>query len=527
MNMISDKKVILLGLDGATWTQLNPHISMGLMPNLLKLIDNGVKGILNSTVPYTSRACWLSILTGTNPGKHGIPHHTVGGKHEVPRLWDILTEKKMKQLIVNDLITYPPSPIDGVMISGGFSTPSTSKDFTYPISIMDEINKIVENYTPSLSAEILQKTQEEKFDEFYNKLQEWGNNVVKISTNLEKNHEWQLFAPIIENTDYINHFFWDKPEFLKKFFIWLDDVIGKFNEIAKKNNANLIIVSDHGGGPIKKHFLINTWLQQSGFTNFTKPNKIRKILSKTGIKRKDVRSNLSKLHLRGIASKITTSEIRKMVPIDKNESGVIDVNSKVFSEAYDEITVNIENSIEYEKTRNKLIEKLENLKDDEGNFIVSKVYKREESFHEPFVNRAHDLQFVLNEGYCYSSAIREKYILTPEEIGRIRTGDHRPEGIFLGSGPDFEKGKSISGLQLWDICPIILHCLELEIPSYMDGTVPKELFSQHSSAFKREIFIKNEIKKDFSKKQIDNKINEYSKEDEDEIKKVLDEMGYT
>lgn len=508
--MDSKKKVILLGLDGATWTKLDYYISSGKMPNLSKIVEKGAKGILNSTIPYTSRACWLSILTGTNPGKHGNPHHTVnGGKSEVPRLWDILTEKKIKQIIVNDLITYPPTPVDGIMVTGGFSTPASSKDFVYPRSAMNEIYQIVENYIPSLSPDILKKTQENEFDEFYKKLQEWGDNVVKVSTHLAQNHDWQLFAPILENTDYINHFFWDKPEFLTKFFEWLDEVIGKFYQIAIENNANLIIVSDHGGGPINKHFLINTWLQQSGFADFAKPSKLRKFLSKIGFKRKSVRSNLSKLHLRGVASKITTSEMRKMIPIDNNESGILDTQSKIYSEAYDEITINIKDPDEYEKTRNQIIEKLQKLKDENGTNIVSKVNKREESFHGPFVNRAHDLQFLLNEGYCYSSAIREKYLLTPDEIGRVRTGDHRPEGIFVAVGPDISSGKSISNLYLWDICPLILHCLELEVPSYMDGKVKKEIFSEHSSAFIRNISIKKETEKDFLKKRISEKHNNF------------------
>ncbi len=495
-------KVVLLGLDGGTWTHLDKFMSEKIMPNLTSMMNDGVRGILESGIPYTSKASWLSILTGTNPGKHGIPHHIVGKKPEVPLIWQILSENNIRQIIVNDLVTFPPLQVNGIMISGGFSTPSKSKVFTYPSSILEEIDNAVNGYIPFLSTDAFQKVQTGHFDEFYKILQEWGNKILKTSIYLSKKYEWQFFATIFENPDFMNHFFWNKPEFMKIFYQWLDEVIGKFSEISLSNNANLFIVSDHGGGPIKKHFLINTWLKNVGLTNFREPKKVRKLLSKTKFKRKLIRKNLERIHLQSVASKLTPSELKKMIPIEENETGFIDESSKVYSEAYNEITVNIKDSKEYEKLRNEIIQKLLQIKDENGTKIVLEARKREESFHGPYMKRAYDIQFLLKEGYCYSSSIKDKFLLSPEELGNIRTGDHRPEGIFIAVGPDIAKGSTISPLKLWDICPTILHTMDLKIPSYIDGEVKFQVFEKNSSLFNKKISLKKESEKDFLKKRI-------------------------
>ena len=495
-------KAVMLGLDGGTWTQLNKFISDGIMPNLTSLMKSGVKGVLKSGTPYTSKTSWLSILTGTNPGKHGIPHHIVGKNSEVPLIWQILSEHNIKQIIVNDLVTYPPLSINGIMISGGFSTPFNSKNFVYPSSILKEIDNAVDGYIPYLSPHTFQMVQRGNFDGIYQRLQEWGNKVLNTSVYLSKKFEWQFLATMIENPDFINHYFWNKPEFLKRFYQWLDEVIGNFYEIATSNNANFFIMSDHGGGPIKKHFLINTWLQDSGFTNFRKPSKIRKILSKTKIKRNFMRKNLKRFHLQSIASKLTPSELKKMIPIEENEAGFIEKSSTVYSEAYNEITVNVKDSNKYEKLRNELIQKLLQIKDNDGTRIVLEAHKREESFHGPFVKRAYDIQFLLNEGFCYSSAIKDKFLLTPTELGIIRTGDHRPEGIFLAIGPDISKGHTIQTIKVWDICPTLLHILGQKIPSYMDGEVKKEIFDRNSPFFAKKVMFQKQSEKEFIKKRI-------------------------
>ena len=65
-------KLLILGLDGATWDVLNPLIAEGYMPRLSAAVKTGASGVLRSTTPPITPAAWTTFLTGKQPGIHGI-----------------------------------------------------------------------------------------------------------------------------------------------------------------------------------------------------------------------------------------------------------------------------------------------------------------------------------------------------------------------------------------------------------------------------------------------------------------------
>ena len=65
-------KTLLIGLDGATFTVLNPLLADGKMPFLKQVIERGVKASLFSTPNPLTPPAWTSIATGRSPGNHGI-----------------------------------------------------------------------------------------------------------------------------------------------------------------------------------------------------------------------------------------------------------------------------------------------------------------------------------------------------------------------------------------------------------------------------------------------------------------------
>lgn len=70
--MGKNKKTIVVGLDAACWDYLNPLLNAGHLPTLRSFMDAGIWGTLLSTMPPWTPAAWSSIVTGKNPGKHGI-----------------------------------------------------------------------------------------------------------------------------------------------------------------------------------------------------------------------------------------------------------------------------------------------------------------------------------------------------------------------------------------------------------------------------------------------------------------------
>ena len=117
------RRVMIIGLDGATFDVLNPMMAAGRMPNVKRFIERGVSGPFESTRPPITPAAWTTFMTGKNPGTHGVVDferydvhtgrlsfnstQTVG---HVRTLWQILSEKGLRVGVINVPMTYPPRP---------------------------------------------------------------------------------------------------------------------------------------------------------------------------------------------------------------------------------------------------------------------------------------------------------------------------------------------------------------------------------------------------------------------------------
>jgi predicted AlkP superfamily phosphohydrolase/phosphomutase len=113
-------QVIVLGIDGGTWTMIEPMMEKGELPNLKKLYDSGLHGILESRPPILSPVVWTTIFTGFGHQKHGIHDWKTSQSvnRKVNAIWEIVRDKNKKVDVFNVPATWPPDPVSGVMLSG-------------------------------------------------------------------------------------------------------------------------------------------------------------------------------------------------------------------------------------------------------------------------------------------------------------------------------------------------------------------------------------------------------------------------
>jgi predicted AlkP superfamily phosphohydrolase/phosphomutase len=71
-NNTSLPRVLIIGLDGASFEVLKPLMEQGDLPTISNLIKTGVSGTLKSTLPPVTIPAWVSMFTGKNPGKIGV-----------------------------------------------------------------------------------------------------------------------------------------------------------------------------------------------------------------------------------------------------------------------------------------------------------------------------------------------------------------------------------------------------------------------------------------------------------------------
>src|SRR3990172_2947263 len=103
MNERRTPKVMIVGLDSAPISLLMKWGKEGRLPTIGRLIREGASGTLLSTTPPITPPAWTSLLTGVNPGKHGIYgfthpaadylfNYTNGGWRKAKTLWDYMDE---------------------------------------------------------------------------------------------------------------------------------------------------------------------------------------------------------------------------------------------------------------------------------------------------------------------------------------------------------------------------------------------------------------------------------------------------
>src|SRR5262249_59461431 len=109
--MKKDPQVIIIGLDAATWTLIRPWMAEGSMPNLAKLMKEGVSGTFQSILPPITPPAWTSFMTGKNPGKHGVFHfietaadsyamnYANGGSRRAPTVLKILNAARISSML--------------------------------------------------------------------------------------------------------------------------------------------------------------------------------------------------------------------------------------------------------------------------------------------------------------------------------------------------------------------------------------------------------------------------------------------
>ncbi|MFQ5940566.1 MAG: alkaline phosphatase family protein [Nitrososphaerales archaeon] len=495
------KKVILFGIDGATWNILDKYISDGSLPTFEYLIHNGVKGTLVSTFPMVTLPSWTSIFTGVNPGKHGITDFILqldgrfvlaNSKYrKAESLWQILSRHDHASIVVNDPSAFPPEKIKGVMTTGLITPPNSN--YVYPPQLKNEIERIADGYMSDLPVEYYQIISKDK-GKAYNMIEQSAAKISKVTQHLAQNYEWTVLAPIFTSTDKLQHFYWFDESYIRKHYMFIDRCLKDFLDIASAEEAQICIVSDHGFGPLNKALYINTWLSKIGLQKI-KRNDMLSFMTKLGLTRSQLIWLLRRMKLYNTAynfAKRFTNFTEMALFFDKP----IDFeNSLAYSEA-EGIYINKKLAKErYHEVREQIITELHKIIDD-GLPIVEKVFRREEVVWGPYTDRASDLFVILREGYIFRYWSDAESKNDGQEIKEAKglkgetaeTGGHRPEGIFAAYGPGIRKNVTLNRfIHTWDVVPTILHLLELPIPSYIDGRVLSELFSNDGEFAERSI----------------------------------------
>ena len=547
------RRVLVIGLDGATWDVLNPLMREGKLPHLKKLLDKSAKGVLMSSIPPVTAAAWTCFSTGKNPGKHGLvdfvyfPDHgyrvTIANSttRDAATIWNLLSDRDMRVGVVSVPMTYPPEKVNGVMVTD-MMTPNAQVQYTYPPELkqvlLDKVGPFVitpgEGENPSQPLTYLDKVREDV------------KGSADYALYLLRQEPYDFFMYVFGITDILQHQFWylidADPKTLNEsdrairekviaIFEQVDDGVGEMLAQADENTT-VVLMSDHGFGPMKGFMHVNNFLLERSYLVLKKGamSSLKRAMFRAGVTPQNVHLTLKALELdlrrrvnRGRAYGMLRRFFLSFDDVDWDRTRAFALGH--IGQIYINVKGRQPNGVvnpgaEYEKLRDEIRTELLKLKHpDTGEQLIARVLNREEIYHGDLLDNTPDL-LLLPADFKYL-AFGESEFASNKLVGPTlgHTGHHRLEGVGALSGPHIHAGAEIQNASLIDLAPTILYALGLPIPPDMDGRVLTEAFDAdfvNQTALNYDTA--NAVRTDFG--------GTYSDEEEEEVTQRLADLGY-
>jgi len=490
-------KVIIIGLDGATFDLITPWVDEGKLPCLGSLMKNGVWGKLRSVIPSMSGPAWVSFMTGKNPGKHGIlgfMTYADQGEEQAElisslrvkdeTLWQVLSSHGKRVGVMNVPVTYPPQKVNGFLISG-FMTPPSATVFTYP----EELKQSIPDYRIGIrqgwqgedGRASIRKLKDELIVREYHDIAER-----RTAAAVQLMSQWNpdFFMVVFKGTDEMQHFFWGREDILLEYYRKIDKSIDRILAHSGKD-SNVVIISDHGFGPATTRlFSTNAWLKQAGLLKSKRDLKSSLIRTASHLawdlnRRTRLRKRLPAGRVAAVRKAVRQGLAwKKTKAYGRTPLGIVAVNINLRGREPQGI---VEPGQEFEELREEVIKRLRSLKDPQtGERVMAEVYRNNEMYWGPNLNKVPDIIGIPNPRYYVDASLFTRSIFA--DWSSRQRGQHYAQvnGILIASGPDIKPGDKIEGARLIDIAPTVLHMMGLPVPQDMDGRVLDELFKEES-----------------------------------------------
>ncbi|MBN2105753.1 alkaline phosphatase family protein [bacterium] len=543
----NDNKILVIGIDGATFSVIDSLISRDKLPNFARLIREGVRANLQSTHFPNSWPAWVTCTTGVNPGKHGIYSFLIkdeknqNSKYRIANaddikakpVWEIMGEYQKKSIVLNVPVTYPAKPVNGLLVTS-ILTPYFDEYCTYPKEFKYEL---IEKY-PDYKFEI--NLLEEDLNQWLNESFESIEIREKFFLDVIEKREWDLFFAVFTESDRIQHRFWacideNHPrhsEFLKKYgnpiyrlYERLDIILGRLLDKIDKKTTNVFIVSDHGFGPCYQSFNIQKWLYDHGYLYYNEnelkrwlkihvPQNILQLLQRINNKYR-VRKSLSDHD-----SDINMNNQKKMLDIENSISALhhhIDWSrTRAFYTQESGIRIVSNNK---EKIIEDIINRLKSQEYATGKSVFNQIDQRERLYWGEQTENIPDIVTIINHDISLLHKRKNPYSISL--TNKLNTGDHQYDGIFIGWGNIIKRNNESNDMDIMDVASNILYALGVPLTKDMDGKIHLSFFKEFYNKQKRNHI---EHRKGLSKK--DALVSSKRSEDEKIVEERLKALGY-
>jgi predicted AlkP superfamily phosphohydrolase/phosphomutase len=489
------QRLLILGLDGATWTVLDPMRRLGLMPNLDALVCRAAHGTLRSVVPPVTSAAWTSMMTGCGPARHGVFDHryydTVAGQMKVnhsarvrvPTFWHLLSDAGRSVVSLNVPVTFPPLKVRGVVVSGMDAPHIDAALSGYP-----EFAQRLRAEVPGYSLRYYWKRAPQSLEELVENARLTCELFrARAEGGLLADREvpdWSALMVQFQNLDPFQHRAWnllnvdatgvDKPDWnraARRVLKGLDDAIGLLLELAERRSAHVLVVSDHGFGPCLGRIHVNRILIDAGVARL--PGAVGRI-------RRRVKQARDHLRLWGVKRTYPSARsssfdlsVTAQFGFDWNRTLAFaphqDTAAMVYLNSADRRSgAPLKTPRQVDEAQASAFEALASARHAEtGAHLFPQVIATAEAYGiDPAREGYPDLIALPEENYWVRTKLSPGRSWVDPDANL--PGTHRPQGIVAFAGAGVEAGRCLDA-DLRDIAPSVLQFFNLPIPNYMEG----------------------------------------------------------
>jgi predicted AlkP superfamily phosphohydrolase/phosphomutase len=283
--------LFLIGIDGATWDLIVPMARRGELPNFAALMAEGAHGVLESEPPTISPALWATIATGVPRFEHGVFDFLVklpGSRDAAeagpldrrsPAVWEHVGSAGGRSTVISWFGSFPAEPIEGTYVSKGCDPENPRSEQVHPDSFASLLRDRVRVETRPIDLEQI------GFTTYLRKtLLDDARTLAILRVALEEEVP-DLVVAYFQGIDVVQHVTWGDMDpasrafespgerdprhagVIPAYYRYIDHTLGQIRDLAPEG-ATLMVVSDHGGGPLQLehafHFQLDVLLGMIG-----------------------------------------------------------------------------------------------------------------------------------------------------------------------------------------------------------------------------------------------------------------------
>jgi predicted AlkP superfamily phosphohydrolase/phosphomutase len=488
--------VLIIGLDGATWTLLEPWARAGRLPHLARLMARGTWGPLRSTVPALTLPAWSSFMTGRNPGAHGVfafsrmaPHgYEPGGIANASdvrcaTMWDVLGRAGRRVGVVNLPPSYPLRPVQGFVVGCMLTPPG--EPFTQPPELADELP----GYEIDLKAPRGLRRDPARYVEraidYLDGLCRLTRGRTAATLRLMERHPTDVLCVVFYAPDRVQHNFWGcladpngagedqrVQAAVDAVYREIDESVGRL-VAAAGDAATTIVVSDHGFVPKPERAVhVNRWLADQGFVRRRRAWTARRRVVRTLVPAR-WRPRYDTLDFIQVHRPTTSAWAETL---DYGTTGIwVHVAGRYPLGC-------VAPGAQYEAVRTRIVDGLRALTDERGELVFRSVQRREELYRGTYVEEAPDVVAVCAPRFGVLGHSLRRDLRAADLFGTFDeadfTGTHDPDGIYVFAGPPVRTLGRHGSYPIEAIAPTVLHLLDVPVPRSMEAPVCTDLLRE-------------------------------------------------